>query len=271
VTKGSWQGLAIRVIGWTVGAFWLLLFFGLVDLSVPLFFQNRPEFYEGYLIETGWGVLFTFFAGIPMCVLGVRSDWISAALLPVASGVAVLIACLASGQPVQLIIVAALLIPSAVVWALSRTVGEAGRGRSGPARLLGAGGFRPRIPTLGLALVALPPAIIFAAAMIRTALEGEPEPDYTYVFDHYPIQAASVLVIPVATALLALRLPGWQPMMIVVALGTAWYGLVSVVHPDHVGSWGAAWGWTGVAWAAALSALVLVPGDDRLSAPAASG
>jgi hypothetical protein len=274
VAKPSWQGPTIRVIGWTVGAFWLLLFFGLVDLSVPLFFQSRPEFYEGYLIETGWGVLFTFFAGIPMCVLGVRSDWTSAALLPAASGVAVLVACLASGQPVQLIIVAALLVPSAAVWALSRTVGDAGRGPSGRARLLGTGGFGSRIPTLGLALVALPPALIFAAAMIRTALEGEPEPDYTYVFDHYPIQAASVLVIPMATALLALRLPGWRPMTIVVAVGTAWYGLVSIVHPDHLGSWGAAWGWTGVAWAVALSALVFVPGDDgreRLRAAAASG
>ena len=62
-----------------------------------------------------------------------------------------------------------------------------------------------------------------------------------------PIQAASVLVIPLATALLALRLQGWRAMTLLVASGTAWFGVVRIVHPDHLGSWGATWGWTGVA------------------------
>jgi hypothetical protein len=267
MSKWAWQDSAISAIAWTAGGFWLLLFFGLTDLSVPLFFQTRPEFYEGYLIETGWGVLFTFFAGLPMCFLGARPAWISAALVTAAAGIAVLIAAIASAQPELLIIVAALLLPAAVLWALARS---ARRHDGAPKRSIppgGQSGFGVRLPILGLALVALPPAIIFAAEMIETARSGDPEPDYTYVFDHYPIQAASVLVIPLATALLALRLPGWRPMTFLVASGTAWFGIVSIVYPDHLGSWGTAWGWTAVAWAVALSMLAIRwgPGTSRLT------
>jgi hypothetical protein len=257
MSKWAWQDSAISAIAWTAGGFWLLLFFGLTDLSVPLFFQARPEFYEGYLIETGWGVLFTFFAGLPMCFLGARPVWISAALVTAAAGVAVLIAAIASAQPVQLIIVAALLLPAAVVWALARSGRDSDRGPGRNIRPVEPSGSIPQIATLGLALVSLPPAIIFAAEMIETARQGEPKPSYTYVFDHYPIQAASVLVIPLATALLSLRLPGWRPMTFLVASGTAWFGIVSIVYPDHLGSWGTAWGWTAVAWAVALSLLAI--------------
>jgi hypothetical protein len=262
MSKRDRRRRAIRAIGWTAGGFWLLLFFGLTDLSVPLFFQARPEFYEGYLIETGWGVLFTFFAGLPMCFLGARPAWISAPLVSAASGVTVLIAAVASAQPVQLVIVAALLLPAAAAWALAPSVRDSDREPSLIQAPAEPRGFAVRIPTLGLALVSLPPAIMYASEMFQLARQGEPEPGYTYVFDHYPIQAASVLVIPLATALLALRLPGWRPMMLLVASGTAWFGVVSIVHPNHLGSWGTAWGWTAVAWAVALSSLAFRWGTD---------
>jgi hypothetical protein len=259
----AWQRGAIRALAWTVGGFWLFLFFGLVDLSVPLFFQARPEFYEGYLIETGWGVLFTFFAGLPMCFLGARPNWISAALVTAASGFAVLVAGVASAQPVQFVIVAVLLLPAVAVWAIAWNGRDSDRQQGESESPVEPSGFSARIPTLGLALVSVPPAILYASGMIQTAIRGEPEPDYTYVFDHYPIQAASVLTIPFATALLALRLPGWRPMMFLVASGTAWFGVVSIVHPEHLGSWGVAWGWTAVAWAVALSSLAFRSSDDH--------
>jgi hypothetical protein len=255
MAKQAWQRGAIMAVGWTAGGFWLLLFFGLTDLSVPLFFQSRPEFYEGYLIETGWGVLFTFFAGLPMCFQGARPVWISASLVSAAAGIAVLIAAVASAQPLQLIIVAGLLLPATAVWALAWSAGDLHPEQGAGEPSSGASGFRVRIPMLGLALIALPPAIIYASEMIEVARQGEPEPSYTYIFDHYPIQAASVLVIPLAVALLTLRLPGWRPMTFLVAFGTAWFGVVSVVHPNHLGSWGMAWGWTAVAWSAALASL----------------
>lgn len=256
MSRPAWQHPVIRVFGWTAGAFWLVLFFGLTDLSVPVFFGNRPEFYEGYLIETGWGVLFTFFVGLPMCVLGASPRSVSVALMSAASGVAVLIAAVASAQPVQLIIVALLLLQAATVWALVRLGRKSPHESSGYETQVQPCVVATRIPILGLALISLPPAIIYAAEMIERAVGIGSEPSFTYVFDHYPIQAASALVIPLATGLMALQLQGWRPMTFLIALGTAWFGLISIVFPDHEGSWGTTWGWTAVAWAVALS---LVP------------
>ena len=263
MSNSSWRRPAIRAVAWTAGMFWLVPFFGLVDLSVPLFFQSRPEFYEGYLIESGWGVLFTFFAGLPLCFLGARPRWTSAALVSGAAGVAVLITSVAAGQPLHLVIAAALVLPSVAIIFLDPGIGGTGQwplfnGASLTATRAGIG-----VPLLGLALIALPPAIVYASAMVYAAITAVPEPDYTYVFDHYPVQAASALVIPLATALLALLAPGWRPMAFLVAAGTAWFGLVSVVYPAHLGSWGAVWGWTAVAWAVALAALAVPFGRDR--------
>ena len=33
--------------------FWAVLFFGIIDLTVV--FDQLPDFYESYLLETGWG------------------------------------------------------------------------------------------------------------------------------------------------------------------------------------------------------------------------
>ena len=241
MAERSWRRRTIQAVAWTTGVLWLALFFGLVDLSVPIFFQTRPEFYSGYLISTGWGVLFTFFVGLPLCFAGARPDWICGALLSAGSGVAVLFACVASGQPAQLAIVFALLLPAAAIWILS----QSGTGTDGRINLNGQldqrAGPMQRIPILGLAAISFPPAIMYASEMIRLAHAGAPEPVYSWGFDHYPIQAASTLVIPLATAVLASRLPGWRPMTWLVASGTAWFGVVSIVYPNHLGSWGSAW------------------------------
>lgn|GEM_PF-5428793 len=241
-----WSRIAARWIAWTAGLFWLALFFGLVDLSVPLLFQSRPEFYEGYLVSTGWGVLFTFFAGIPMCFLGARPEWASAGLISTAGGIAVGITAVVSGQPAQLAIAAGLVLPPAGAWLLSRRSGAASATRPS---------VRMHLPILALAVIALPPAIFYASEMIAAARAGRMPLDYTWGFDHWPIQAAAALVIPLATASLAFRLPGWRAMTLVVASGTAWIGATSVAYPHHAASWGIAWGATAVAWAVALALL----------------
>ncbi|MFE5672106.1 hypothetical protein ACFQ58_10935 [Agromyces sp. NPDC056523] len=271
MAKLGWRSNAIRVIGWVTGGFLLVLFFGLVDLTVPLTMQARPEFYAGYLIETGWGVLFTFFAGLPFCFLGARPDWSSAALLTGAAGTAVLVAGIASGQPLQLLVVVGLLVPTAAVLVLSplRTDSGGDSGLAGPLRE--PAHLASRVAYLAMSLVALPPTIVYATDMIGTAIEGVAPVHETYVFDHYPIQAAFALAIPLATALLALRLPGWRPMTILVGLGTAWFAVVGIVYPDHLGSWGTTWGWIGLAWAVVLSSLTIRFGRGRRRAEAARG
>ncbi|MEW1813035.1 hypothetical protein AB0284_20325 [Pseudarthrobacter phenanthrenivorans] len=240
---------AVRWIGWTTGLFVLLLFFALVDLSVPLLFQSRPEFYEGYLLSTGWGVLFTFFVGIPLCVLGARPGSASAALVTAAAATAVLAGALASAQPRHLLITAGLLVPSAAALILQ------GR-ETQPFWTVS----RIQWPTLALSVVALPAAVVFASDMAAAAREGRDPVDFTYDFDHWPIQAAAALVFPLAAAVLSFRLPGWRAMMFTVAAAAAWFGTVSIVYPDHVGGLGAFGGWASIAWAAALAGAALHSG-----------
>lgn len=235
----------VRWISWIAGLFVLLLFFGLIDLSVPLFFQSRPEFYEGYLLETGWGVLFTFFVGIPLCVLGARPESASAALIPVAAATAVFAAAIVSARPGQLLIAAGLLIPSAVKFLPD--------GNKELKALRAAGRFH--WPTLAISVIALPVAALFAADMTTATWEGRAPVDLTWDFEHWPIQAAAALVIPFAGAVLSFRLPGWRPMVFIVAAGAAWFGAVSIVYPDHAGSLGTVSGWASIIWAAVLAVL----------------
>ena len=235
----------VRFIGWTAGLFILVLFFGLVDLSVPLFFQSRPDFYESYLVETGWGVLFTFFVGIPLCVLGWRPESASAALMPVAAATAVLAAAIASVQPMHLLIVAGLLLPSAAAFPLTESRELEAVRTSGSFHW----------PTLAISVIALPVAALFAFDMATAAREGRDPVDLTWDFDHWPIQAAAALVIPLAGAVLSLRLPGWRVMVFIVAAGAAWFGTVSIVYPDHAGSLGLTTGWASIVWAAGFAGL----------------
>lgn len=235
----------VRWISWLAGLFVLLLFFALVDLSVPLFFQSRPEFYKGFLLETGWGVLFTFFVGIPLCVLGSRPESTSAALLPVAAATAVLAAAIISIRPGHLLIVAGLLVPSAVVF-----LPDGNRELKALPRAV-----RFHWPTLAISVIALPVAALFASEMATAAREGRDPVDLTWDFDHWPIQAAAALVIPLAGAVLSFRLPGWRPMVFIVAAGAAWFGTVSIIYPDHAGSLGPVTGWTSIIWAAGLAGL----------------
>jgi len=180
--------------------------------------------------------------------------------------VALLIAAAASGQPVQLIIAAGLLAPSFVILLLAPRTESSRRLHPSIGASISATRVARRVPLVGLAVIAMPPTIAYAAAMVEAAITAVPEPSYTYVFDHYPVQAACALVIPLSTALLAVGLPGWRPMTFLVAAGTAWFGLVSIVHPAHLGSWGAVWGWTAVGWALAL-AMLAIPFDRHRRDP----
>jgi hypothetical protein len=240
----------------------LLLFFGLIDLTTPLFLQSRPEFYDGYLIATGWGVLFTFFAGLPLCLVGARPRWLSAALISCAAGVAVLVAGVLSGQPAYVVVAGMLAGPGATVLVLTRRMSRYAGTSPWTLVMSEDGSIVQHTLLLGLAALSLPPAILYAATMIGLAADGTVERTYTWDLEHFPVQAASALVIPLAAGLLALQLPGWRATAILVAAGTAWFGVVSVVFPHHLASWGTVWGYAAMGWAVAV-ALVAIPWSRR--------
>lgn len=120
-------------------------------------------------------------------------------------------------------------------------------------------------PTLAISVVALPVAALFAADMAIATWEGRTPVDLTWNFDHWPIQAAVALVIPLAGAALSFRLPGWRPMVFIVAAGAAWLGTVSTVYPDHAGSLGTVTGWASIIWAAGLAGSAFLRGVEPRS------
>jgi hypothetical protein len=59
-----------RVFAALAALFWAVLFFGILDLSVVP--SGDVRFYEHYLLETGWGLLFTFLVPLPLLAWAVR-------------------------------------------------------------------------------------------------------------------------------------------------------------------------------------------------------
>ncbi len=149
-----------RTLAVVTALFWAVPFFGLVDLAVPIL--ETPGFYEAYLLETGWGVLYTFLVAMPLLVLAVAPRWV----LPLL-GLAVVAASLAvtavvAASWVQLALAAAIALNAGLLATLVRhRVGHGdGRRRRRLVRLLVArlprsrrqrGGRRGRGPvSLGL-------------------------------------------------------------------------------------------------------------------------
>jgi hypothetical protein len=157
----------------------------------------------------------------------------------------VLAAAVASAQPMHLLIVAGLMIPSAAAFPLTESTQL--KAVLNTCRL--------HWPTLAISVVALPVAAVFASDMATAARQGRDPVSLTWDFDHWPIQAAAALVIPLAGAVLSLRLPGWRFMVFIVAAGAAWFGNMSIIYPDHAGSLGTATGWGSIIWAAGLAGL----------------
>ena len=215
-----------------------MLFFGLVDLSVPLFFQSRPEFYEGYLIETGWGVLFTFFVGLPLCFLGAQPRWISAAVLSGTSGVAVLIASVASGQPVHLIIAAALLVPSGSSSSARSGAAEAPTTRQLKRAVRGDGELGQAGAAARTRADLLPPAIGFRLSDGCSATQGRARAGLHLCLRSLPCAGGIRSRDPAGDRIVGPASRGLATGGLLVAAGTAWFGVVSIVYPEpRLGAW----------------------------------
>lgn len=230
--------------------FWAFLFYGLIDLVVPI--DQTPGFYDSYLLETGWGVLYTFMVGLAFVSLAVRP----AMLVPLAQVALVAgsltVTALAAGSWVQL--APALLLGANCYGMLMLTQRKA----AWPAAW-----YRLRLdPPTGVAAVVLTaPAVLFAYDMVMGYREGRaPLDDDTAGIDHWPTQAAlglavAALAVVVAAGVRA-RWSGTAVSASCLAVATGWFGFWSAVYPDHAGSAGRAPGLTLIAWAFAFAGLV---------------
>ncbi|MGY2701816.1 MULTISPECIES: hypothetical protein [unclassified Nocardioides] len=233
-----------RLLAAVSAVLWAFVFFGLIDLSVPL--DKTPGFYESYLLETGWGVLYTFLVGAAFAALVVRPVLVLPAVQVGLVGLALGVTAVASGSLVQLV-PAVLLVGNA--YAVLRLAGL--RLPAGPVRL------DPALTVLTAVL--LVPAAVFAVDMVDGYRSGRPPTDDdTWGIDHWPTQAALALAVVLVSAAVAAgvrgRWPGAGLSAACVVLTTGWFGVVSAVYPDHAGSIGTPWGPALVAWALLFAA-----------------
>ena len=232
--------VAARVVAVVAALFWGVLFFGIIDLLVVP--SQEEEFFESYLLDTGWGLLYTVLVMLPLVIWAVRPDRDVFLQQVLAGAAAVLLgglAALALGQ----VCVAGLLAGSAVLPAAL-----AGRplwpvrelSVSGSSRLLG-----------GLALVAAVSALIYAVQMIHASYTGAVD-DNTWGLMHLPMQASFGLALAGSASICVLaggaRALGWRFSAMPAAASAVWIGVVSVNYPDHVSSLGTAGGVTAIAW-----------------------
>jgi hypothetical protein len=61
---------AARAFAAVSALWWSVLFFGIIDLTVP--FDQDPRFLDNFLLETGWGLLYTFLVAAPLLALALR-------------------------------------------------------------------------------------------------------------------------------------------------------------------------------------------------------
>ncbi len=203
------------------------------------------RFYEAYLLETGWGLLYTVLVAVPLVTLAVGPR--SPVLLRQLAWVGVAVATCAVLTPAW-----AQLIPEAGLVATAILLARLSRQRlqlmwNWSARKLGA-------VRGALVLVALAAAIVYAVEMIGASRAGLPD-DVTWGLDHLPMQAAFAIAVPAVAALGAgSREPGWRICVWSAAVSAVWLGVVSIVYPEHLGSLGRPLGMAAAAWGVAFLA-----------------
>lgn len=238
-----------------VALWWVLLFYGLVDLLVAVVPSSFPqEFYRYAVLEASWGLLYTFLLPMPLIAWAVRpSGWVGPQVLAIAAAVLVAgVAGAAFGQAFMAFVVAASaafprmwqprprwsvrLIASPIWW-----------------------------PASGLVIVGLGAGLLHAWDVLQVARSGVAD-DNTWGLWHLPMQAGFALAVPAAAGAGVLaaanRVRGWWFSVVPAALCAVLFGLIALEYPSHLASPGEVGGIWAVCWGTAL--LVIVEGTGWL-------
>lgn len=247
-------GTGARVGAVVVALLWATVFFGIVDLSVVP--DNDLGFYDHYLLETGWGLLFTFLVPLPLLFWAVRPHaWNGPQVAAIAA--AVLLAGLVGLAPGQ-IVVALLVAASAAFPRMWRP-----RPQWSVRRALA----RPVYwPLEVLVVMAIGAALAYGWDMLAAARGGAHD-EKTLGLMHLPMQAAFGLALAASAVVAVLALTngvqGWWIAFLPSALSAGWFGVVAGAYPDHLGSIGEVRGMLAVGWAVGL--LVVAAGTGVLT------
>jgi hypothetical protein len=237
---------------WTLLAalFWGVLFFGLIDLQVVL--ARNEVFYLHYVLEAGWGLLYTVLVMLPLLGWAARPRLLVLPRCVVAVGAAVLLTGIGFGSVGQAAAGLAVLVSAAPgLWAA--------RGRASWRWSV------DLVPAVVVVLGALG-AAAYVAQLVAAVRSGRTDEE-TWGLVHLPMQAALAVAVPacLAVALLIAPAPGWRTGILLPAVAAAGLGVVCVAYPDHLGSAGTVGGWAMLAWAVLVSALAVRRGTLRLS------
>ena len=223
---------------------WVLPGFGLIDLGVTW----DPDW--PVMLEAGWGLLFTVGVGLPFLVTAVSPDHARVALAQLYVVTAALVVGAVVGlEPQAWWIFVMLLLEVPLIFAIA------------PSTRLQRG--RTQAPLLALAVVATPPALIYAWDMADLNRLGLPNSDITNLVNHYAVQAALALAL-IALPAVAAMWPDTQRLLgTSTALMAGYLGLVSYFWPGELGGFSAGWSVAVMVWAAAVLAATWWPGLQR--------
>lgn len=239
-----------------VGAFgWGVVFFGVTDLLVPVL--SDRDFYDSYLLETGWGLLFAVFVAAPLIALAARPHRTGPTAQLVAASVAVAVPAALTPAPAQLLPAVGLLATAGLQRRLAKRTIGGDRAIGGDVHALRT---RPGVlRSWALVTMAGIAAVPYAATMISAGRAGQYPVDVTWGLDHWPMQAALAICFPAGATVAALRLPGWHVAAWTTVASAIWLGAMSFAYPQQAGSLGHAWGAACVAWGVILAADTLLP------------
>jgi hypothetical protein len=243
--------LGARIAAVVAAVAWGFFFFGLIDLLVVVIQDDR--FYDYYLLETGWGLLYTVLVAFPLGTFAFRPR--SQVLLQQVVVVAACVLVCAVVTPAMAQIIPAVLLASTAlllsVWSGHGLWPIRGLSIRRVDRGLGA-----------LVLVAAAAAVLYAVQMIQAARAGEPDDD-TWWLMHLPMQAAFGLAVAGSAAVSVLaraaNAQGWQVSAVPALVSAGWLGAVSFAYPEHLGSLGRVAGVAAMAWGVAFAAGMLIP------------
>jgi hypothetical protein len=163
----TYRPRARRAVAGVGALLWGFFFYGLIDLLVR--FVPIDDFYDTYLLETGWGVLYFILVTVPLLSVVFVPALVSPVTQVALDGCAVAVAALFTHTWVQLLPAGVLVLIAAVLYLLGTPQTDtppvpASGTRPGPARI--------DVPTLLLTGAAALPLMWFAAEMVRSAGAG---------------------------------------------------------------------------------------------------